>query len=91
ATTDGDHITKEHTRPQAVRSAGYKPVRVMFYYPNREQAMRIQQKLESLNKSANGEYYYAEAAWAYINKRTGVDLLGILKELAAERMAEHGK
>ena len=23
---------------QAVRDAGYKPVRVMFYYPNREQA-----------------------------------------------------
>ena len=32
ATTDGDHITKEHTRMQAVRDAGYKPVRVMFYY-----------------------------------------------------------
>ena len=30
ATTDGDHITKEHTRMQAVRDAGYKPVRVMF-------------------------------------------------------------
>ena len=46
ATTDGDHITKEHTRIQAVRDAGYKPVRVMFYYPNRDQAIRIQQTLK---------------------------------------------
>ena len=51
ATTDGDHITKEHTRIRAIRDAGYKPVRVMFYYPNRAQAMRIQQTLESLYKS----------------------------------------
>jgi hypothetical protein len=45
ATTDGDHITKEHTRMQAVRDAGYKPVRVMFYYPNREQAIRIPENI----------------------------------------------
>ena len=31
ATTDGDHITKEHTRIQVIRDAGYKPIRVMFY------------------------------------------------------------
>ena len=91
ATTDGDHITKEHTRIQAVGDAGYRPVRVMFYYPNREQAMRIQQTLESLYKSVNGEYHYADAAWAYVKRRTGVDLLGILKELAAERTAQDGE
>ena len=91
ATTDGDHITKENTRMQAVRDAGYKPVRVMFYYPNREQAIRIQKTLESLYKSVDGEYQYADAAWAYVKRRTGVDLLGILKELAAERTAQHGK
>ncbi|MCC6366417.1 MAG: ApaLI family restriction endonuclease [Bryobacterales bacterium] len=33
ATTDGDHITKEHARLQAVVKAGYRPIRVMFYYP----------------------------------------------------------
>ena len=91
ATTDGDHITKEHTRIQAVGDAGYRPVRVMFYYPNREQAVRIQQTLESLYKSVPGEYHYADAAWAYVERRTGVDLLGILKELAAERTAQDGK
>lgn len=91
ATTDGDHITKEHTRIQAIGDAGYKPVRVMFYYPNRAQAMRIQQTLESLYKSVAGEYHYADAAWAYVKQRTGVDLLGILRDLAAERTAQHGK
>jgi hypothetical protein len=91
ATTDGDHITKEHTRIQAVGDAGYRPVRVMFYYPNREQAMRIQQTLESLYKSVQGEYHYADAAWAYVKRRTGVDLLGILKQLAAERTAQDGE
>ena len=65
ATTDGDHITKEHARMQAVRDAGYKPVRVMFYYPNRDQAMRIQQALESLYHSVQGEYHCGDAAWAY--------------------------
>lgn len=91
ATTDGDHITKEHTRMQAIRDAGHKPVRVMFYYPNREQAIRIQQTLETLYKSMQGEYHYADAAWGYVKGRTGVDLLGILKELAAERVAQHGQ
>jgi type II restriction enzyme len=41
ATTDGDHITKEHTRIQAIKTHGYKPIRVMFYYPNRAQALKI--------------------------------------------------
>src|SRR5262249_31882953 len=48
ATTDGDHITKEHTRLRAIADAGYKPVRIMFYYPNRAQAIRIQETLETL-------------------------------------------
>jgi hypothetical protein len=91
ATTDGDHITKEHTRMQAVRDAGYKPVRVMFYYPNREQAIRVQRALESLYKSVEGEYHYANAAWTYVKERTDADLLVILTDLAAERTASHGK
>jgi len=30
ATTDGDHITKEHTRIRAIVDAGHTPIRVMF-------------------------------------------------------------
>lgn len=39
ATTDGDHITKEHTRVKVIKAKGYTPVRVMFYYPQRTQAV----------------------------------------------------
>ena len=84
ATTDGDHITKEHTRIRAIVDAGHIPIRVMFYYPNRTQAIKIQQTLETLYKGVNGQYYYGDAAWQYVKKRTGVDLLQILKKLAQE-------
>ena len=67
ATTDGDHVTKEHTRLRAVANAGYTPIRVMFYYPNRSQAIRIQQAMETLYRGLDGQYYYGDAAWKYIN------------------------
>lgn len=86
ATTDGDHITKENTRLQAVGDAGYTPIRVMFYYPNRDQAIKIQQALETLYKGAGGQYHYADAAWAYIKDQTSTDLKTIIEELAEERM-----
>ncbi len=84
ATTDGDHITKEHTRIRAIVDAKHTPIRVMFYYPNRAQAIKIQQTLETLYKGVKGQYYYGDAAWQYVKKRTGVDLFGILTKLAKE-------
>lgn len=84
ATTDGDHITKEHTRLKAVKRAGFHPIRVMFYYPNRQQALRIQQTLQTLYEGMGGEYHFGDSAWAYVKDRTRVDLLGILKKLADE-------
>jgi hypothetical protein len=90
ATTDGDHITKEHTRLKAVKNAGFQPIRVMFYYPNRDQAIRIQRTLETLYQGVNGKYYFGDAAWEYVRKRTGVDLKGILEELAEEASKDHG-
>ncbi|WP_072234213.1 ApaLI family restriction endonuclease [Chloracidobacterium thermophilum] len=88
ATTDGDHITKEHTRIQAIVDAKYIPIRVMFYYPNRSQAIRIQQALETLYKGAGGKYFYNETAWKYIKDTTDINLLEILKKIAKEN--EHG-
>lgn len=85
ATTDGDHITKEHTRIQVISDGGYTPVRVMFYYPNRTQAIRIQQTLETLYQGVGGQYYYGDAAWEYVGKRTGIDLKAILEQIATER------
>lgn len=84
ATTDGDHITKEHTRIQAIAAANHTPIRVMFYYPNRAQAIKIQQTLETLYKGVNGQYYFGDSAWQYVKQRTGVDLFGILTKLAHE-------
>jgi hypothetical protein len=88
ATTDGDHITKEHSRIQAIVDAKYIPVRVMFYYPNREQAMRIQRTLETLYRGVGGEYHRGEQAWNYVKSRTGVDLLAILAKIAKENAVD---
>lgn len=91
ATTDGDHITKEHTRLQAIAAAGYKPVRIMFYYPNRSQAVRIQQTLETLYHGVSGEYFYGDAAWAYVRTHTGTDLKGVLERIATENTSKENR
>jgi ATP-dependent 26S proteasome regulatory subunit len=84
ATTDGDHIIKENTRINVIRNKGYTPIRVMFYYPNREQAMKIQSELETLYKDIGGQYYYGDSAWEYVKERTGIDLKNILEKIAKE-------
>ena len=88
ATTDGDHITKEHTRVQVIKAHGYKPVRIMFYYPQREQAIKIQQTLKTLYAGVEGEYYGGNEAWEYLKEYSGVDLRAILTEIANERIPE---
>lgn len=90
ATTDGDHITKEHTRVQAIKAHGYKPIRIMFYYPQRLQAIRIQETLKTLYAGVEGEYYGGDEAWVFLQKYTGVDLKAILTEIANERTPEDG-
>jgi len=87
ATTDGDHITKEHTRLQAIAATGYKPVRIMFFYPNRSQAVRIQQTLETLYHGVKGDYFYGDAAWNYVHTQTSIDLKGILERIAKDNQA----
>jgi hypothetical protein len=87
ATTDGDHITKEHTRIKVIADAGYKPVRVMFYYPNRAQAIRIQQSLATLYAGVKGEYHFGSDAWQYVQDKTGIDLKEILVKIAAKNQS----
>lgn len=84
ATTDGDHITKEHTRVKAISSKNYKPIRVMFFYPQREQAKKVQETLKTLYAGVSGEYYAGEEAWDFIKNYTGIDLKSILSEIANE-------
>lgn len=85
ATTDGDHITKEHTRVKVIEQKGYIPVRIMFYYPQRTQAIKIQETLKTLYKGIGGKYYYGDLAWQYIKDFTGIDLLKILEKIADSR------
>ncbi|MBI3650044.1 MAG: ApaLI family restriction endonuclease [Acidobacteria bacterium] len=82
ATTDGDHITKEHTRIKAIKANGFKPIRLMFFYPNREQSRRIQETLKTLYAGVGGEYFAGDEAWNYLRKRTKIDLKAILLEIA---------
>jgi len=84
ATTDGDHVRKEETRIKVIYDAGYTPIRIMFYYPNRKQAIRIQETLETLYKDIGGEYYYGDNAWEYVKRRTNIDLKSILEKIAKE-------
>jgi type II restriction enzyme len=83
ATTDSDHITKEHTRLKQVKTSGYTPVRIMFYYPNRSQAIKIQQTLETVYSGLGGQYYYGDKAWEYVKNITGVDLLKLLEQIVS--------
>jgi len=85
ATTDGDHITKEHTRVKVIQSYELTPVRIMFYYPNREQAIRIQNTLKTLYAGVNGEYYSGDDAWIYIKQQTDIDLKHILENIANKK------
>lgn len=85
ATTDGDHITKEHTRVKVIQAHGYKPVRVMFYYPQRKQAIRVQNTLKTIYAGVKGEYHAGEDAWRYVEKYTGYDLKAMLETIADER------
>ena len=81
STTDGDHIQKEKNRLTSIALHGYKPVRLMFFEPNRENAKKIQRKLKELYLSHNGEYYSGKEAWDYVKRETGRDLY---KELISQ-------
>jgi ApaLI-like restriction endonuclease len=88
ATTDGDHITKEHTRLQVIADAGYTPVRVMFYAPQRTQAIRIQQTLKTLYQGIGGQYYFGDTAWEFVKTKTGINLKTILEDIAKQKAGQ---
>jgi len=81
ATTDGDHITKEHTRMKAVANKGYKPIRLMFYEPLRGQAIKIQAKLRQIYVSEGGEYYAGDDAWIFLKNYTQIDVKKMISEI----------
>ncbi|HEE8915443.1 ApaLI family restriction endonuclease [Staphylococcus aureus] len=83
ATTDGDHISKEHRRVKAIKKAGFIPIRLMFFKPNRKQAIKIQKKLESLYTKEGGFYYSGTKAWEYVEKYTQINLYNMLKKISS--------
>ena len=54
----------------------------MFYYPNRDQAIRIQATLKTVYDGVGGRYYAGNAAWDYLQQYTGIDLKHILGTIA---------
>ncbi|MHA6346394.1 ApaLI family restriction endonuclease [Roseivivax sp. CAU 1761] len=80
ATTDGDHVRKENARLQATIEAGYRPVRLMFFLPTTAAAAKIQARLQASYKDAGGIYAGGAAAFAFISRRTGVDLRGAMQK-----------
>lgn len=90
ATTDGDHITKERARVQAIRGKGFKPIRIMFYYPQRKQATKIQENLKALYAEVGGEYHAGNDAWTFVENYAGIDLKAILDRIADERADANG-
>ena len=54
----------------------------MFYYPNRGQAIKIQETLQTLYSGIGGQYYHGDDAWSFVKKRTKVDLFKILEGIA---------
>ena len=86
ATTDGDHITKEHNRVKVIKNKGYMPVRIMFFEPNRKQAIKIQERLRNLYENElGGKYYSGESAWNFVKENTEVDLKSILYNIIVEK------
>lgn len=81
ATTDGDHINKEKKRVLSVVNAGYTPVRIMFYKPNRSQSQRIQLGIKKVYLGLGGYYYSGIDAFNYVYHMTGIDLLKIISEI----------
>jgi hypothetical protein len=78
ATTDGDHITKEHTRLQAVVDNGFVLIRLMFFAPTRPQAQQIQATLKTLYLGLGGQYCAGSEAWDFVQTQTGIDLKKLL-------------
>lgn len=76
-----DYVKREHSRLRSLLSQGYKPVRLLFFYPQLYHSKRILDSIVALYQSNGGEYHYGEAAWNYVKTQTEVDLAAILQRL----------
>ena len=79
ATTDGDHRKKEETKLKQMIKNGIKPVKLMFYMPEREQAKKIQLSIIELYNQT-GESHVGKQAWSYLKNYCDFDLYNFLFE-----------
>ena len=84
ATTDGDHINKEHTRLKVISDKGFKPVRIMYFMPNRESSIKIQNRIKDIYIQEGGEAYFEQDAWNFVENNLDFDFLSFLKEVSNE-------
>ncbi len=87
ATTDWDHITKEHTRALNIKESWYVPIRIMFYYPLRKQSLKIQETIKTVYDGLGGECYFWDDARDFLNGETNIDLKWILESIAKENLS----
>ena len=57
----------------------------MFYYPQRDQAIKTQETLKTIYIGVGGEYHAGDEAWDYLQEVSGYDLKQILIEIAKKR------
>ncbi len=79
ATTDGDHAKKEENKVKGIVDKGYTPVRVMFFMPQREQAVKIQKRITELYQK-DGEAYIGDRAFEYVKNYSKIDIKDILQK-----------
>lgn len=84
ATTDGDHKKKEECKVMGIVDKKYIPVRIMFFMPERTQAIAIQKKIIALYRE-NGEAYIGEEAFEYVKNYSGIDIKKLLNDFIKEQ------
>jgi len=86
-TTDGDHVRKEENRIRSILAAGYVPVRLILFAPERKAAMKVQRKMKPLYDSSGGRFLVGDEAFRFVEDRTGIDLHAILAGMGQETSA----
>ncbi len=81
----GRSCIRHEDRRVRYKEHNYRPIRIMFYYPNRDRAIRIQETLKTIYQGMNGEYYSGDQACKYVKSKTQVNLLKILEKIADEK------
>ena len=71
---------------RAVASYGYTPIRLMFYKPLRDQAIKIQTKLKRIYENEGGQYYAGKDAFSFLHTYTDIDLEKIIENIAAAHL-----